>query len=134
MNKKYPVGSGMIVCRDFGDLGIKVLVLKCFDGSWDLPKGRLDPDETLFECAVRETFEETNISKITFPWNQACIKLQNLTFYICLTQENPQIFPNPVYGNYEHESAWWVDPLDSLEILPKFLTPAMKWAIDTIIQ
>jgi 8-oxo-dGTP pyrophosphatase MutT (NUDIX family) len=132
MKKRYPIGAGMIVCRDFGDLGIKVLVLKSSDGLWDLPKGRLDSGETLFQCAVRETFEEACISQMDFPWDQTSISLQNLTFYICFTFENPKIIPNPVYGNYEHESAWWVDPLDALEILPEFLKPAMQWAIDTI--
>lgn len=29
---------------------------------WDLPKGRLDPGETDFECALRELWEETGIT------------------------------------------------------------------------
>lgn len=31
-------------------------------GKWDLPKGKLDPGETLPECALREVQEETGIS------------------------------------------------------------------------
>lgn len=30
-------------------------------GRWDLPKGKLDPEETLQECALREVTEETGI-------------------------------------------------------------------------
>lgn len=31
-------------------------------GKWDLPKGKLDPGETLSECALREVQEETGVS------------------------------------------------------------------------
>lgn len=31
------------------------------NGRWDLPKGHLEPDETLAECAVREVGEETGV-------------------------------------------------------------------------
>lgn len=30
---------------------------------WDLPKGRLDPGETDLQCAMRELWEETGITK-----------------------------------------------------------------------
>lgn len=33
-------------------------------GKWDLPKGKLDPGETLEQCAIREVEEETGISGI----------------------------------------------------------------------
>lgn len=33
-------------------------------GKWDLPKGKLDPGETLEACAVREVTEETGLDKI----------------------------------------------------------------------
>lgn len=34
-------------------------------GKWDLPKGKLDPGESLEECAVREVKEETGLSEVT---------------------------------------------------------------------
>jgi 8-oxo-dGTP pyrophosphatase MutT (NUDIX family) len=33
-------------------------------GKWDLPKGKLDPGETLEACAVREVEEETGIGRL----------------------------------------------------------------------
>ena len=34
-------------------------------GYWDLPKGKLDPDETIEACAIREVTEETGIQGLT---------------------------------------------------------------------
>jgi 8-oxo-dGTP pyrophosphatase MutT (NUDIX family) len=33
-------------------------------GFWDLPKGKLDPNETIEDCAIREVMEETGISQL----------------------------------------------------------------------
>ncbi|HTR28535.1 MAG TPA: NUDIX domain-containing protein [Puia sp.] len=33
-------------------------------GKWDLPKGKLDPGETLEQCAVREVREETGLREV----------------------------------------------------------------------
>jgi 8-oxo-dGTP pyrophosphatase MutT (NUDIX family) len=33
-------------------------------GFWDLPKGKLDPNETIESCAIREVMEETGISHL----------------------------------------------------------------------
>ena len=34
-------------------------------GKWDLPKGKLDPGETIEACAVREVCEETGLTELT---------------------------------------------------------------------
>jgi 8-oxo-dGTP pyrophosphatase MutT (NUDIX family) len=33
-------------------------------GKWDLPKGKLDPGETLAACALREVSEETGVTRL----------------------------------------------------------------------
>lgn len=33
-------------------------------GFWDLPKGKLDPNETIEACAIREVMEETGIAHL----------------------------------------------------------------------
>lgn len=34
-------------------------------GKWDLPKGKLDPDENIQACATREVTEETGVTPLT---------------------------------------------------------------------
>jgi ADP-ribose pyrophosphatase YjhB (NUDIX family) len=34
-------------------------------GKWDLPKGKLDPGETMEACAMREVREETGVENLT---------------------------------------------------------------------
>ena len=41
----------------------EILAIKRFD-KWDLPKGHLEKNETLEECAIREIQEETGVSKL----------------------------------------------------------------------
>jgi 8-oxo-dGTP pyrophosphatase MutT (NUDIX family) len=60
--KKFIViqAAGGLVLNDAGD------VLMIFRrGKWDLPKGKLDPGESLETCAVREVQEETGLQKLT---------------------------------------------------------------------
>lgn len=42
--------------------GEQLMILR--NGRWDLPKGKLESDESLDECAVREVMEETGIDGI----------------------------------------------------------------------
>lgn len=53
-------GAGGVVCRE-GASGTTeiVLVHRPAYNDWTLPKGKVDPDETPEECALREVKEET---------------------------------------------------------------------------
>jgi 8-oxo-dGTP pyrophosphatase MutT (NUDIX family) len=53
--KVMPAGGGLIVNE-------KQEILLIFRrGKWDLPKGKLDPGETMEQCALREVMEETGL-------------------------------------------------------------------------
>jgi len=82
----------------------KILVLEKFNGEWDLPKGHLDPGETFYEAAVRETWEETGlhpkdleIHKFTY----VTLPSKNLVrFYLAFTNKRQITLT-------EHKNGYW---------------------------
>jgi ADP-ribose pyrophosphatase YjhB (NUDIX family) len=59
--KKFTIvmaGGGIVVDQN------KQVLLIHRKGKWDLPKGKLDPDETLDHCALREVKEETGLKEV----------------------------------------------------------------------
>ncbi len=60
--KKFIIiqAAGGLVLNESGQL---LMIFR--RGKWDLPKGKLDPGETLEECAVREVEEETGLTNVT---------------------------------------------------------------------
>ncbi|MEM9466752.1 MAG: NUDIX hydrolase [Actinomycetota bacterium] len=53
--------GGGVVWRTVGDVVELLLVHRDHREDWSFPKGKLDPGETLIECAVREVEEETGL-------------------------------------------------------------------------
>lgn len=72
-------------------------------GKWDLPKGKLDPGESLEECAVREVQEETGLKEValqhfllttfhTYQENQSYI-LKESYWYVMQTAGKQELIP-----------------------------------------
>jgi 8-oxo-dGTP pyrophosphatase MutT (NUDIX family) len=60
MANRTLIAAGGLVQNELGH------VLMIFRrGYWDLPKGKLDPQESIDECALREVSEETGLQNIT---------------------------------------------------------------------
>jgi 8-oxo-dGTP pyrophosphatase MutT (NUDIX family) len=59
--KKFTLvqAGGGLVLNEAGDV-----LMMSRRGKWDLPKGKLDPGETLEACAVREVQEETGLKNV----------------------------------------------------------------------
>ena len=60
MNKKKIIAAGGLVLNEQ-----KEILLIFRRGKWDLPKGKLDDNETITACAVREVEEETGLKNIS---------------------------------------------------------------------
>lgn len=59
MKKKIVVAGGGLVQNEKGEL---LMIFR--RGKWDLPKGKLDPGETIEHCALREVKEETGLRNV----------------------------------------------------------------------
>lgn len=55
--------AGGVVIRTVD--GKEQLLLIFRRGAWDLPKGKLDPGETIEQCALREVSEETGVTGLS---------------------------------------------------------------------
>lgn len=78
---KEIVAAGGIVFNEFNEV---LFIYR--RGYWDLPKGKLDPGETLEEAAVREVEEETGIKNIQL------LQYIDDTYHLFKTQKNGNYF------------------------------------------
>lgn len=59
MQMKKILAAGGLVYNESGEL---LMIFR--RGKWDLPKGKLDEDELIEDCAVREVMEETGLINV----------------------------------------------------------------------
>jgi 8-oxo-dGTP pyrophosphatase MutT (NUDIX family) len=131
-------GAGLILVREFNVekkfLGLigHVKMQKRSGGIFDIPKGCLDANENLWDCAVRETREEVGIQIcpndiIAGPFNWLW-----LTVWLCKTDQNPVIKPNPHSGILEHNGYEWLKPQELSGLSYIYLKPYVDWAIEEL--
>ena len=73
------------------------------NGLWDLPKGKVEPDENLKECAIREVEEETGVKDLTIKGKKIISYhiyttefediLKKTTWYIMNTKYDKKLIP-----------------------------------------
>tara|TARA_B100000131_G_C17900015_1_gene526005 strand:+ start:46 stop:468 length:423 start_codon:yes stop_codon:yes gene_type:complete len=124
--------AGIVVVRRFPS-GWKILGLK-LGGEYDLPKGKIDPGEKEFDCAIRETHEEAGLppQSLSFTWGSSYKKIKHIIFFIAETLSDPVILRNPKTGIYEHDSADWLDWDDMICQCYPYLTSVVDWARSTV--
>ena len=130
-NQKGNGRAGIIVIKevdnDFFVLGLRVY------GSYDLPKGGVEPFETDFMAAVRETEEESGIAELDFEWGLVSTNVRNVKLFIAKTNEEPIVRPNPESGEYEHHGAKWLTFKEASQKLHPYLRPSIEWAKNIVL-
>lgn len=128
-NKKIKTpAAGIVVVRRFPE-GWKILGLR-LGGEYDLPKGKLDPGESIFDCAIRETYEEAGLTAddLLFTWGDIHKKIKHIMFFLAETNSDPRVLRNPKTGICEHDSADWLE-WDKIEkTCYPYLSEVVCWA------
>ena len=91
--KSYDPAAGVVVLK-FKDGDWNVLFLKTKKGKYDLTKGIIDVNESSFDAAVRETYEEAGIDELDF--GQFGKSAQAAMFWLGAGEDHPQLH-NPDY-------------------------------------
>jgi len=150
MKKKF-TGAGFVIYFNnksnvIKDMKNDVLYLTLIDnaGKGDFPKGAIDEFEDPFECAVRETEEETSLinkkhytgfstkSRVFSKGLVMFTGIYNLDLADIHTtpdiNKNIKIFPNRKTGVIEHKSFFWGTYEESKKVLPPYLKEVLDWA------
>lgn len=127
------ISAGVVVVRRAG-AGWRLLLLRSWQ-NWDFPKGMLEPGETPFDAAVRETAEETGITDLVFTWGHGYREVgpygsrrKVARYYLASTsRERIELPPSPELGRPEHDEWRWVTPQRAALLLPPRLLPVLDW-------
>lgn len=120
MKKTHSAGG--VVMNQMG----QILIVSQPRKTWSLPKGHIEPDETVMAAARREIYEESGISELVYvkdlgsyerfklgKFGDDDIKeLKTLTFFQFTT---PQMILNPI--DKKHAEARWVGPDEVADFL-----------------
>ena len=130
---KNATAAGIILFRNENNcpviLGLKALpkFRRRSNGTYDIPKGRIDPGETPFQAAERECFEESGILPdriIAGPFIDG-----PLVVWLGETDEELAVIAeNPETGEREHESYTWLKPEKIKNCCLDYLKPSLAWA------
>ena len=129
--------AGIILFRNVNNhpvfLGLKALpkFRRRNNGTYDIPKGRIDPGETAFEAANRECLEESGIVPdriIAGPFVDG-----PMSVWLGETDEELVIIAeNPETGETEHEDYIWLKPEQIKKDCLDYLKPSLVWAEKTV--
>ena len=100
--------------------------------TYDLPKGTRDPGESMVDCAVRETFEETGINISPNEFLHGPFRTSFLHMWIAEIDINEKIIisKNPESGKFEHDGYDWLSKDEAMKMTYPYLRPFVEWAFD----
>jgi 8-oxo-dGTP pyrophosphatase MutT (NUDIX family) len=106
--------------------------------TWDFPNGRVEPGETEFAAAQRETAAETGFADLDFPFGDAHREAlpapggKIASYYLAETDETELALPSPAPGRVRHDEWRWVSFDEAEDLLPPRLALVLDWARATI--
>lgn len=112
-----------VVCAPCGDV---LLIRRASDGGWELPGGRLAPDEDAVEGVSREIVEETGLeTDVGRPvhavsWRNAADEGRFAVYYWCPPNGGRidlEAGTDPVELSHEHTDYAWLPPETAFERL-----------------
>jgi len=122
--------AGIVVLKET-EFNFLILGLK-FGSTFDLPKGGVEPCESVLDAALRETAEEAGIVELDFKWGLQKTQISNITLFIAMTTQQPIVRRNPETGEFEHQSVRWLT-LDQAEtMLHPDLRTVVPWVKEVL--
>jgi|TARA_R110000824_G_scaffold357562_5_gene545096 bis(5'-nucleosidyl)-tetraphosphatase len=125
--------AGIVVIKMFDDVP-KVLILKKYDGTWDITKGKIDKGELSFEAALREVEEESGINDLNFMWGVDSIRYGKGEVFVGLTKSDPYIPINPKTNQQEHTELKFVSFKEAHQLVQDYLKNAILWAQNKVLE
>jgi bis(5'-nucleosidyl)-tetraphosphatase len=108
---------------------------------FDLPKGHIEPGESEFEAARRETQEEAGITDVKFPWGHVSTIVQKpgksrrqVTIFVGTSEQEPVLRQNPETGRHEHHGHKWLSLDEAEQQLFPYLRSIVPWLRDVIVR
>lgn len=129
--KRFSCGAVVVRSRPEG---LRYLLLRVY-GTWDFPKGRLEPGEMPLQAAIREVEEETGLRDLAFRWGEVYCETAPYSagkvarYYLAESPGQEVHLPiNPELGRPEHHEFRWVTHQEAARLLPPRLHPILTWA------
>jgi bis(5'-nucleosidyl)-tetraphosphatase len=137
MITKPTLSAGVVVVRRAQDKW-QYLLLRAYD-YWDFPKGQVEPGEDPLAAAIRETEEESTLTRLDFRWGHVFIetgpygKNKIARYYVAESKDGAVNLPiSAELGKPEHDEFRWLDYHSARPLLVPRVQAILDWAEEII--
>ncbi|MHB8535713.1 MAG: NUDIX domain-containing protein [Sulfuricaulis sp.] len=139
MSATPTLSAGVVVVRRIDGLW-HYLLLRAYH-YWDFPKGQVEPGEDPLVAAIRETGEETTLTRLNFRWGHAHVETEPYgknkiaRYYIAESTDGRVFLPvTEELGKPEHEEYLWMDYDAARPLLVPRVQAIVDWAQEIILD
>lgn len=124
---KTAVSAGAIILREIdGELKVALAQHKCSNKTWAMPKGHVEPGETIEEAALREIYEEAGLRDVQLikylgsllresVKSNGEVVQKTIHYYLAYALNGKKALPPPDKAFIE---PGWFPPKQAIELLP----------------